>query len=122
MWICLAIVFKGTDTYIPFLFENRGSDQQGVNSTRRYMLEWLSFLHRYIPVGIYESNADLNYSPKMNERPPSNIQSYGRSDLEMLMMSPDSEDWIKITEMVLGSAPPDFQFEPKHKSKSYSNG
>ena len=118
----LSINFEAYILTIIFFLDDRGSDQQGVDNTRRYLLEWLSFLHRYIPVGIYESNAGLNYTPKMNERPPSNIQKYGRTDLEMLMMSSAPEDWKIITEMLLGPTSPDFRFEPKHKSKSYSNG
>ncbi len=60
--------------------EHWGSDSKGVETTRRFMLEWLSFLHRYVPVGI------LEYPPqRMNERVP--VFS-GRSDLETLLSSP----------------------------------
>lgn len=91
--------------------EHWGSDQQGVNTTRRFLLEWLSFLHRYVPVGITES------LQKMNHRPP---QYFGRCDMETLMASPDSRDWIRISELLLGPVPDGFKFLPKHKSNSYS--
>ena len=37
----------------------------GVETTRRFLLEWLSFLHRYVPVGILEKPPQ-----RMNERVP----------------------------------------------------
>jgi tRNA-dihydrouridine synthase 3 len=92
--------------------EHWGSDQSGVNKTRRFLLEWLSFLHRYIPVGLLEV-----LPQRMNDRPP---MYYGRDDLETLMASPNCEDWIRITEMLLGPVPDDFVFVPKHKSNSYA--
>lgn len=92
-------------------FEHWGSDQQGVETTRRFLLEWLSFLHRYIPVGILE-----RVPQKINERPP---YYFARDDLETLMASSNCGDWIKISEMLLGPVPDQFVFLPKHKANAY---
>ncbi|OLY77976.1 tRNA-dihydrouridine(47) synthase [NAD(P)(+)]-like [Smittium mucronatum] len=91
--------------------EHWGSDDIGVNHTRRYLLEWQSFLCRYVPVGLLEV-----LPAKMNQRPPA---YYGRNELETLMASTNVADWIKISEMMLGPTPDDFVFIPKHKSNSY---
>ncbi|CAM2109319.1 unnamed protein product [Caretta caretta] len=91
--------------------EHWGSDTQGVEKTRKFMLEWLSFLCRYIPAGL------LEYLPqKINERPPYYM---GRDYLETLMASQNVDDWIKISEMLLGPVPANFTFLPKHKANSY---
>lgn len=66
--------------FVRFGLEHWGSDQQGVNNTRRFLLEWLSFLYRYIPVGMLEVAPQL-----MNHRSPNHM--CGRSDLETLMLS-----------------------------------
>jgi len=96
--------------------EHWGSDQQGINNTRRFLLEWLSFLHRYVPVGLLEV-----LPQKINQRPPLYIQ--GRNDLETLFLSPHASDWVKISELLLGPVGDDFAFRPKHKSTSYeTNG
>ncbi|KAL7487294.1 hypothetical protein ACHAW6_012886 [Cyclotella cf. meneghiniana] len=99
--------------FVRFGLEHWGSDQQGVNHTRRFLLEWISFLHRYVPVGMLEV-----IPQKMNQRPPNNM--CGRNDLETLMLSTNCADWIKISEMLIGPVPDDFAFEPKHKANSYS--
>ncbi|XP_069504515.1 tRNA-dihydrouridine(47) synthase [NAD(P)(+)]-like [Ambystoma mexicanum] len=91
--------------------EHWGSDTQGVEKTRRFMLEWLSFLCRYIPVGLLE-----HVPQKINERPPYYM---GRDYLETLMASQNANDWIKISEMLLGPVPQNFTFLPKHKANSY---
>ncbi|KAK0734352.1 hypothetical protein B0T26DRAFT_633963 [Lasiosphaeria miniovina] len=88
-----------------------GSDELGINYTRRFMLEFLSFFNRYVPIGLLEY-----LPPVINERPPA---YHGRSDLETLLASKDYKDWVKISEMFLGPAPPGFKFQPKHKSNSY---
>jgi tRNA-dihydrouridine synthase 3 len=98
--------------FVKYGLEHWGSDQQGVNNTRRFLLEWLSFLHRYVPVGLLEV-----LPQKMNQRPP--LHMMGRNDLETLFLSPLSSDWVKISEMLLGPVPDDFQFEPKHKASGY---
>jgi len=90
-----------------------GSDFKGVENTRRFLLEWLSFLHRYIPVGLLEV-----LPQKINERAPS---YFGRNDLETLFISEKSSDWVKISELLLGPVPDTFNFIPKHKANAYSN-
>ncbi|PKU28197.1 trna-dihydrouridine synthase [Limosa lapponica baueri] len=69
--------------------EHWGSDTQGVEKTRKFLLEWLSFLCRYIPVGLLE-----HLPQKINERPPYYM---GRDYLETLMASQNVDDWIKIS-------------------------
>ncbi|CAK9435633.1 uncharacterized protein LODBEIA_P03600 [Lodderomyces beijingensis] len=101
------------EKFAKFAIEHWGSDEYGVGNARRFMCEFLSFTHRYIPVGILE-----RLPPKLNERPPKWI---GRNDLETLLASSDYKDWIKITEMFLGKANDEFRFVPKHKSSAYEN-
>ncbi|KAI5795388.1 hypothetical protein DFH27DRAFT_564691 [Peziza echinospora] len=91
--------------------ETWGADEFGIGTTRRFLLEWLSFTCRYVPLGILEY-----LPPKIQDRPPS---WKGRNELETLMGSHDYRDWIKISEMVLGPTPESFEFKPKHKSNSY---
>ncbi|KAF2458190.1 tRNA-dihydrouridine synthase B [Lineolata rhizophorae] len=91
--------------------EHWGADEMGVGQTRRFLLEWLNFHHRYVPVGLLE-----RLPPRINERPP---LYRGRNEMETLLASDNYKDWIKISEMFLGPAHPNFRFEPKHKSNSY---
>lgn len=97
--------------YVNYGLEHWGSDTKGVESTRRFLLEWLSFLHRYIPVGILERPPQ-----KINERPP---VFKGRDDLETLMASSNCAHWVEISEMLLGPVPEGFNFLPKHKANSW---
>ncbi|XP_012688386.2 tRNA-dihydrouridine(47) synthase [NAD(P)(+)]-like isoform X2 [Clupea harengus] len=94
-----------------FGMEHWGSDTQGLEKTRTFLLEWLSFLCRYIPVGLLE-----RVPQKINERPPFYM---GRDYLESLMASHYVEDWVKISELLLGPVPKNFSFLPKHKANAY---
>uniref|UniRef100_A0A672FXQ4 tRNA-dihydrouridine(47) synthase [NAD(P)(+)] n=1 Tax=Salarias fasciatus TaxID=181472 RepID=A0A672FXQ4_SALFA len=94
-----------------FGLEHWGSDTRGVEKTRNFMLEWLSFMCRYIPVGVLE-----RVPQKINERPPYYM---GRNYLESLMASQNVGDWVKISEMLLGPVPKNFNFLPKHKANAY---
>jgi len=97
--------------FVHFGLEHWGSDSKGVETTRHFLLEWLSYTCRYIPVGL------LDIIPqRLNWRPPS---FYGRDDLETLMASDSAADWIRISEMLLGKVPEGFTFAPKHKSNAY---
>lgn len=90
-----------------------GSDRKGINNTRRYLLEWMSFLYRYVPFGLLEKGYIPQY---INDRPP---LYKGRSDIESLLSSPNVLDWIKISELFLGKVDNDFIFVPKHKANAY---
>lgn len=97
--------------YVRFGLEHWGSDSKGVETTRHFLLEWLSYTYRYIPVGL------LDVIPQqLNWRPPS---YFGRDDLETLMASDSAADWIRISELLLGKVPTGFTFTPKHKSNAY---
>ena len=52
----------------------------------------------------------------MNEKPP---RYFGRNDLETLMASPSSDDWIKICKMLL-PVPEGFKFVPKHRANAWA--
>lgn len=65
-----------------------GSDEIGVGTTRKFLLEWLSFSCRYVPIGILE-----HLPPKFGDRPPA---FRGRNELETLLSSANYLDWIKI--------------------------
>lgn len=97
--------------YAKFSMDHFGTDERGILQARRFFCEFMSFFHRYIPIGILEKQN------KLNERPSA---FFGRNDLESLLSSPDSQDWIKISEMFFGKAYDNFKFTPKHKSNSFN--
>ncbi|KAI1324813.1 hypothetical protein F5Y16DRAFT_380008 [Xylariaceae sp. FL0255] len=99
------------EKFVRYGLEAWGSDEIGLGHTRRFLLEWLSFTHRYIPIGLLE-----HLPPNMQDRPP---RYRSRNDLEGLLASGNYKDWIKISEMFLGPAHENFTFQPKHKSNSY---
>ncbi|PRP77724.1 hypothetical protein PROFUN_00585 [Planoprotostelium fungivorum] len=96
------------EDFCKFGLDHWGSDQQGVDQTRRFFLEWISFTHRYIPVGVLEV-----LPPKINLRAPAMV---GRDELETKMLSADPKDWIELSNMFLGKPADTFAFAPKHKA------
>ncbi|GAB4813299.1 hypothetical protein N2152v2_000345 [Parachlorella kessleri] len=98
--------------YCSMGLEHWGSDGRGVETTRRFLMEWLSFTHRYIPLALLEV-----VPQQLHWRPPGFV---GRNDLETLLASDNAADWVKISEMLLGPAPPGYVFSPKHKATSYA--
>ncbi|PHH60271.1 hypothetical protein CDD81_1899 [Ophiocordyceps australis] len=99
------------EKFVKFGLDAWGSDEVGIGFTRRFLLEWLSFSHRYVPIGLLE-----HLPPSLNDRPPA---YQGRDELETLMASTNYQDWIKLSEMFLGPVHPGFKFQPKHKSNAY---
>ena len=76
------------EQYVRYGLETWGSDEMGIGTTRRFLLEWLSFAYRYVPAGILE-----HLPPSLQDRPPA---WKGRNDLETLLGSDNYKDWIKI--------------------------
>ncbi|KAJ3557620.1 hypothetical protein NM688_g1375 [Phlebia brevispora] len=97
--------------YAEYGLNHFGSDTPGVNTTRRYLCEAMSFQYRYVPIGLLEV-----LPGRLNDRPP---PFQGRDELETLLASPDSRDWVKVSELFLGPAPESWTFTPKHKSNAY---
>ena len=98
--------------YAQFAMDHWGTDQFGISQCRRFFCEFMSFFHRYVPMGICE-----RYPVLLNERPPN---WKGRDDLETLLGSADSNDWIKLSELFFGKVNDEFVFTPKHKSNSFA--
>lgn len=114
-----------------------GADERGTERTRKFLLEWLSFAYRYVPLGLLESPAGsaavaaaaasasaaaaeaaaAAWGPRLHHRSP---VLRGRSDLETLLASPRPADWVRISELVLGAAPRGFTFTPKHGSHAWA--
>lgn len=76
------------ERFVRYGLDAWGSDELGIGFTRRFLLEWLSFAHRYVPIGLLET-----LPPSLNDRPP---QYRGRDELETLLASDNYKDWIKI--------------------------
>lgn len=78
---------------LKYSFHIEFSLMTGVETTRHFLLEWLSYTHRYIPVGL------LDVIPqRLNSRPPS---FYGRDELESLMASDSAADWVSFLKKLL---------------------
>lgn len=76
------------EKFVRYGLDAWGSDELGIGFTRRFLLEWLSFAHRYVPIGLLE-----RLPPDLNDRPPA---YEGRDEMETLMASSNFRDWIKI--------------------------
>ncbi|KAJ7165475.1 zinc finger dihydrouridine synthase [Mycena crocata] len=101
---------EGIRNYAEYGLTHFGTDTAGVNATRRYLCEALSFQYRYVPIGLLET-----LPARINDRAPA---FRGRDELETLLSSGDSRDWVRISEMFLGPAPEAWSFTPKHKSNA----
>ncbi len=78
---------------------------------RRFLLEWLSFAHRYIPIGLLEEGRQ---AAVLAWRNPGVV---GRSALETRLASDHPAEWVALSEMLLGRTPPNYVFIPKHKAQ-----
>lgn len=76
------------EQFVRFGLEAWGSDEVGVGTTRKFLLEWLSFACRYVPVGLLE-----HLPPSLQDRPPA---YRGRNEMETLLASDNYLDWVKI--------------------------
>jgi tRNA-dihydrouridine synthase 3 len=110
--------FEILKDFARFGLEHWGSDERGVEQTRRFLLEWMSFTYRYTPVGILETIDGQLPNVSMTQRPPKFV---GRDDMETMLASDDASVWCDLCEKLLGKAPEGWKFTPKHKSNAYKN-
>lgn len=110
--------FEILKDFARFGLEHWGSDERGVEQTRRFLLEWMSFTYRYTPVGILETINGQLPNVSMTQRPPKFV---GRDDMETMLASDDASVWVDLCEKLLGKAPEGWKFTPKHKSNAYKN-
>ena len=110
--------FEILKDFARFGLEHWGSDERGVEQTRRFLLEWMSFTYRYTPVGILETIDGQLPNVSMTQRPPKFV---GRDDMETMLASDDASVWVDLCEKLLGKAPEGWKFTPKHKSNAYKN-
>jgi len=110
--------FEILKDFARFGLEHWGSDERGVEQTRRFLLEWMSFTYRYTPVGILETINGQLPNVSMTQRPPKFV---GRDDMETMLASDDASVWVDLCEKLLGKAPEGWKFTPKHKSNVYKN-
>ncbi|CAL6336378.1 unnamed protein product [Bathycoccus prasinos] len=110
--------FEILKDFARFGLEHWGSDERGVEQTRRFLLEWMSFTYRYTPVGILETINGQLPNVSMTQRPPKFV---GRDDMETMLASDDASVWCDLCEKLLGKAPEGWKFTPKHKSNAYKN-
>ena len=115
-----------------------GADQMGVDKTRRFLLEFISFHQRYVPLGLFPEDCQpsingvrghisrnsmvLKPEDKAIRNQVGNKTLAGaRDELELLLGSDSADDWVKLSEQLLGKAKDSFRFVPKHKSNAHAN-
>ncbi len=76
------------ERFVRYGLETWGADEIGVGTTRRFLLDYLSFASRYVPIGLLEY-----LPPSLQDRAPA---FRCRNELETLLSSGNVKDWIKI--------------------------
>lgn len=104
--------------FVGYGLDHYGADARGIETTRKYLLEWMCFTCRYPPIGIFERAGERmdELRPRMNHRIPNTV---GRDPLEMTLASRDPKNWVRISELLLGPTPTDYKFMPKHVSNAW---
>lgn len=128
--------------------EHWGSDTMGINTTRRFLCEALSFQHRYIPVGLlerlpialnerampYRGRDELEVRPSsflsyaVADNPSSCADAVGERPVRGLGQAYVGSELFRTlrranvlracSSMFLGPPPEEWSFQPKHKANA----